>query len=146
MDRVGAFAAEFVAQFLSLPILTQWSIAILISAGLVVHIFAYNEHTAQDGPSIFTTAGIFFTFVGIAEGLFGFDSLDIEKSVPTLLGGLKTAFIASVFGVGIALSLKLRTALFGLPRSGDLDKVYGATIDDLAHQLFSISQRTYWTR
>ncbi len=138
MDRIGTLAAEVFAQFLSLPILTQWSVAILLSAGIVVHVFAYNERTAHDGPSIFTTAGIFFTFVGIAEGLFGFNSLDIESSVPTLLGGLKTAFIASVFGVGIALTLKLRLVFFGLPQSGGSETVHGATIDDLAHQLIAV--------
>jgi ABC-type transporter Mla subunit MlaD len=138
VDQIKTLAAQILNEFSSLPLLTQWSVAILISVGFVVHVFVYNERTAHDGPSIFTTAGIFFTFVGIAEGLFGFDSLDIERSVPTLLGGLKTAFIASVFGVGIALTLKLRVILFGLPQSGGSDSVHGATIDDLANQLIAV--------
>ena len=138
MDRLGAISAAIINEFSALPILTQLAIVFLFVCGLIVHLFKYNEHTVHDGPSIFTTAGIFFTFLGIAEGLFSFDSFDIEKSVPTLLGGLKTAFFASVVGVGIALSIKLRAAAFGLPRSDSSDKVYGATIDDLSHQLFGI--------
>ena len=94
--------------------------------------FAYNVRSAHDAPSIFTTGGIFFTFVGIAEGLFSFDVAKIEDSVPLLLGGLKTAFLASVVGVFIALSIKLRSVLFGIPRSTTPKDVRGATVDDPA--------------
>jgi hypothetical protein len=52
-----------------LPVLTQYAVIFLSVTGLIVHLFAYNEKTAHDGPTLFTTAGIFFTFVGIAEGL-----------------------------------------------------------------------------
>ncbi|WP_337045271.1 MotA/TolQ/ExbB proton channel family protein [Emticicia sp. 17c] len=54
-------------------------------------------------PSMFTTIGILGTFGGIAYGLWFFNPEDIEKSIPTLLQGLKTAFLASI--VGIALSI-----------------------------------------
>jgi hypothetical protein len=137
VDRVWNVGAAIFVHFAQLPIFTQWSVAVLLAAGLVVHL-AFNEHTAYDGPSIFTTAGIFFTFIGIAEGLFGFDTAHLESSVPSLLSGLKTAFIASVFGVGVALSLKLRLATFGVPTAKSGQRVYGATIDDLAHQLDGI--------
>jgi hypothetical protein len=57
-----------------------------------------------------------------------------------LLDGLKTAFIASVVGVGAALSIKLRYAIFGVRRSNRSAPVGGATIDDLHNQLISVQQ------
>jgi hypothetical protein len=126
--------------FLTLPLITQWAVVILLVSAVVVHLFVYGERTVHDGPSIFTTAGIFFTFLGIAEGLYGFDVLKIDTSVPTLLDGLKTAFIASVFGVGAALTIKLRYALFGLPHHATDGKIEGATIDDLHNQMVAVQQ------
>jgi hypothetical protein len=64
----------------------------LMVCALLAHLLKYNEHTVHEGPSIFTTAGIFFTFLGIAEGLYEFDPKKIDASIPALLDGLKTAF------------------------------------------------------
>jgi hypothetical protein len=83
---------SLLAEFQKLPLLTQYAVIFLCVTGLIVHSFAYNEKTAHDGPTLFTTAGIFFTFVGLAEGLYRFDVSNIETSVPSLLSGLKTAF------------------------------------------------------
>lgn len=58
-----------------------------------------NPHIFEMIPPFFTTIGIFGTFLGIATGLYLFDVQDIENSIPVLLGGLKTAFIASIFGI-----------------------------------------------
>jgi hypothetical protein len=90
-------------------------------------------------PSIFTTAGIFFTFLGIAEGLYEFNPQNIDASIPALLDGLKTAFIASVVGVGAALSIKIRYAVLGVKRS-DQARLEGASVDDLYSQLLGIQQ------
>ncbi len=125
--------------FLSLPIITQWAVTVLLVSGLIVHL-AYNERIVHDGPSIFTTSGIFFTFLGIAEGLYGFDPQKIDASIPALLDGLKTAFIASVVGVGAALSIKLRYALFGVRRKAQATRTAGATIDDLFAQMVAVQQ------
>jgi len=58
-----------------------------------------NKYVFELIPQIFTTIGILGTFMGIAVGLFFFDVKDMESSIPVLLGGLKTAFIASIFGI-----------------------------------------------
>lgn len=50
-------------------------------------------------PSLFTTLGIFGTFLGIYVGLQNFDVKDINNSIPTLLEGMKTAFLTSIFGI-----------------------------------------------
>ena len=99
----GLLSAEISRYWLiyqQLPLITQWAVTIMVIAGMIVHVFTYGERVVpNDAPSIFTTAGIFFTFLGIAEGLYDFDAQHIEATIPRLLEGLKTAFIASVFGV-----------------------------------------------
>src|ERR1700722_14891494 len=73
-----------------------------------------EKKAVHAGPTILTTIGIFATFLGIAMGLSRFETTNIQESVPELLSGLKTAFWASVFGVGFALTLKLRHYVQGL--------------------------------
>lgn len=58
-----------------------------------------NEHLFDFFPHLFPTLGILFTFIGIAIGLWNFDSNNIEKSIPELMNGLKTAFFVSIGGV-----------------------------------------------
>mgnify|MGYP001267187967 FL=1 len=59
-------------------------------------------------PSIFTTIGIFGTFVGIIIGLLNFDVNNITDSIPILLEGLKTAFFTSILGVILSLIYNYR--------------------------------------
>jgi len=102
MGAISEYTNNVRNVFLALPVITQFAVTILLVAGVIVHVFKYNERTVHDGPSIFTTSGIFFTFLGIAQGLYGFDPTKIDASIPLLFDGLKTAFIASVVGVGAA--------------------------------------------
>ena len=60
-----------------------------------------NEHLFDFIPHLFPTLGILFTFIGIAYGLYHFDSNNIEKSIPELMNGLKTAFYVSIAGVSL---------------------------------------------
>ena len=46
-------ASNFLVFFRKLPILTQWAVTILVPAGFIVHVFAYNARTVHDAPSIF---------------------------------------------------------------------------------------------
>ena len=50
-------------------------------------------------PTILSSLGILGTFIGIAVGLYTFDVNNIDKSVPTLLEGLKLAFVSSIAGI-----------------------------------------------
>lgn len=124
----------------NLPQLTQAAVAGLLIFGFYVHAAKFNAKSAIEAPAIFTTCGIFFTFVGIALGLLNFKVSDIQASVPALLDGLKTAFLASVVGVFIALTIKLRYALCVVPAKNRNTDVYGATIDDLVKQLIGVQQ------
>lgn len=67
-----------------------------------------NLHELDLIPSMFTTIGILGTFGGIAYGLWFFNPEDIEKSIPTLLKGLKTAFFASIFGIALSIIFSKR--------------------------------------
>ena len=58
-----------------------------------------NPYLLQIIPSIFTTLGVFGTFIGISYGLYNFQTDDIQKSIPELLDGMKTAFGTSILGI-----------------------------------------------
>jgi len=62
-----------------------------------------NPYIFESIPQVFPSIGILGTFLGIAYGLWDFDEKDIEGSIPQLLKGLKTAFLASIFGVGLLI-------------------------------------------
>jgi hypothetical protein len=123
--------------FLALPFQTQCMLGAIFTFWLLFNIF-YNEKAVAFGPTILTTLGIFATFLGIALGLSEFDSNNIQASVPSLLAGLKTAFWASVAGVGGALLLKFRHQFFDrsiVEGTGEHGEVTGA---DLARLLSGI--------
>ena len=79
-----------------------------------------NPYIFDSIPQVFPTIGILGTFLGIAYGLFYFDVDNMTESIPELLNGLKTAFIASIFGIiGLLIFSKL-TAI--VQRGNDKDK------------------------
>ncbi len=96
---------------------------------------SFNRRAITQGPTILTTFGIFGTFVGIAVGLSEFDTSNVREGVPALLSGLKTAFWASVFGVGGALCLKLRVFILGTAEDDDENRETEATVADVVRTL-----------
>lgn len=56
-------------------------------------------------PSLISTLGVLGTFLGITIGLFFFDTSNLDKSIPLLLEGLKTAFYTSLLGMAGSLVL-----------------------------------------
>lgn len=92
---------------MGLSIETLAFIVVICILGLYFHA-RYDQKTAEQAPTILTTLGIFATFLAIALGLLRFDSLNIQDSVPALLDSMKTAFWASVAGVGWALTFNFR--------------------------------------
>lgn len=96
----------------SLPLDAQVMMLFMGILTLFFHV-RFDEKTTSYAPTILTTTGIFATFLGIALGLVEFDSANVQSSVPNLLNGLKTAFWASVAGVGGALTIKFRHFFFG---------------------------------
>ena len=96
----------------SLSVVSQLFIVGILAIWVVFNV-RYSPRVVELGPTILTTLGIFGTFLGVAIGLAHFDSTNVQASVPALLAGLKTAFWASVFGVGAAVQIKGREFLFG---------------------------------
>lgn len=65
-----------------------------------------HKRTVDAFPSIISTLGVLGTFLGITIGLAGFDVNDLTRSIPILLGGLKTAFYTSLGGMLGSLILR----------------------------------------
>ena len=61
--------------------------------------FWNNQYIFDTIPSVFPTLGILGTAIGITVGLWHFDTMDIQNSLPQLLNGLKSAFIATMLGI-----------------------------------------------
>jgi hypothetical protein len=56
--------------------------------------------------TMMTSLGILGTFVGIVIGLMVFDPAHVDESIKGLLGGLRTAFLTSVVGMGCTMYFK----------------------------------------
>ena len=63
---------------------------------------------SSNAPTILTSFGIFFTFLGILIALSNFDVKDVNGSVPRLLDGLRLAFLSSVVGLRIKMIVMVR--------------------------------------
>ena len=122
-----------------LGIFTQAAIACISLIGVALHV-RWTRRSASLGPTLLTTLGIFFCFSGIAWGLLDFDPNDVKGSVPLLLRGIRTSFWASVFGIGWALTIKIRVLLLGSPPLAKVGTTHGATVDDLAEQLSRLNR------
>ncbi len=122
--------------------LTEYAIAFVSVVGLYFQI-KWSRRGIALGPTLLTTLGIFFCFMGIAVGLADFDPNDVKASVPHLLQGIRTSFWVSVSGIGWALIIKIRYVIFGdgglsaAPATGGA--AAGATVDDLATQLLLLN-------
>jgi hypothetical protein len=76
----------------------------LISSVTVFFQIRYDARDLNYGPIILTMLGILGCFLGIAKGLFYFDTTNVQNSVPGLLDGIKTSFWASIAGIVGALT------------------------------------------
>lgn len=112
-------------------------LATIIVVGLLAH-RRFTTATVNQVPTILTMLGILGTFAGVTYGLLNFDTTNIQGSMPFLISGIRTAFIASVAGVFCAITIKVRYRLFGAESiEGPQD---AATIDDLVTQLRGVQQ------
>jgi len=122
--------------------LTEYAIVFVSVVGLYFQI-RWSRRGIALGPTLLTTLGIFFCFMGIAIGLADFDPNDVKSSVPHLLQGIRTSFWVSVSGIGWALTIKIRYAIFGDTglslAAATNGTTAGATVDDLATQLLLLN-------
>lgn len=108
---------SFFAQFLaSTPGWTQFVMALMVFLFIWTFTLKFTPRYVRSAPTIFTTMGIFFTFVGISLALFSFNTKDLQNSLPAFLSGMKTAFYVSILGVLFSLAIKIRYSVFGVPK------------------------------
>lgn len=73
-------------------------------------------------PSLISTLGVIGTFAGITAGLMNFDTGNLDKSIPLLLEGLKTAFFTSLAGmIGSLILSRQVSAVFDQKDGGISD-------------------------
>jgi hypothetical protein len=92
-----------------------------------------NPYLYESIPTVFTTLGVFGTFVGIYVGLLKFDVNKITESIPLLLEGLKTAFLTSI--VGIILSF-----IFGRISQRVLNQVEKQSVSAANNELSALNE------
>ena len=129
---------EILTFFLSPPLNQAAAVAIiglffLSWRGLRPSADAFQRKISGNGAGLLTTTGIFFTFVGITKGLYGFDIDSIDDSIPRLLDGMNTAFFSSVLGIGSAI-------VFKFIQSTKTTTTSGATADDILGELQNIGE------
>jgi len=115
-------------------------IFIVINLSLTIYLthIRFNRFSVTHGPEILTTSGIFGCFIGIALALLNFDTSDIAHSVPSLLEGVKTAFWASVTGVGGALYLKFRHYRNKGPIPDEITHIKATTLEDVVVSMHAL--------
>ncbi|QIA65408.1 hypothetical protein GT360_17870 [Vibrio astriarenae] len=83
-----------------------------LAIGLGAGIFLCNKEPRSNKiaaiPSLLTSGGVLFTFLGIALGLLNFDPNDLNNSISTLLSGLTLAFWSSIFGMAFSIIFRLK--------------------------------------
>ena len=82
-----------------------------------------NRFSKNQLSNLSLTLGITGTFVGIFLGLLDFDTTNIESSVPSLLDGLKIAFVTSITGLVISIIVKIFPEFWKLPKIVSDDNV-----------------------
>jgi hypothetical protein len=74
--------------------------------------FWNNSYIFDSIPPVFPTLGIFCTALGITFGLSGFNTENIQESLPTLLEGLRLAFFATMAGIiGLIIFQKINAII-----------------------------------
>lgn len=96
-------------------------------------VMRFDRFAVVHGPEILTTMGIFGCFFGIALALLDFDPRDVQKSVPLLLEGVKTAFWASVSGVGGSLAIRARHRFQKTPIQATEGAIKSSSLDDVVN-------------
>ena len=86
-----------------------WVIVLFLAFSLISVNSTDNKKRAlvELAPGVLTTLGILGTFTGVFIGLLDFDVRTINKSVPTLLEGLKVAFGTSIVGLAAAMVFRV---------------------------------------
>lgn len=92
---------------------SEFGVYSAIAIVIVPYLLRKNQAPGEI-QSVVTSLGLLGTFAGILAGLYFFDTTDIDKSIPSLLGGLKTAFYTSVAGVFASVLIQIYPKVYGM--------------------------------
>ena len=114
------------------------SFLVVMGVLALVHLSTFPSRRWHiDFKTPIVSLGILGTFVGVAMGLWEFDSQAVEESVPNLLEGLKTAFQTSIFGMAIAIALAIIERFvpqFGSDKSQSEKQTLAALLEEAKQQ------------
>lgn len=139
LPLVANAQANIIASIFSSTETTVFIFAIALTTIYLGHI-RYSRFSIAHGPEILTTLGITGCFVGIALGLLEFDSTNVQTSIPTLLGGVKTAFWSSIAGVIGALYIRFLHHVKKSPAIKNSGDVKSASMDDVVATMVALKE------
>lgn len=120
--------------------LTIFFLLVNIFLAIYFAFIRFNRFAVQHGPEVLTTIGIFGCFLGISMALMNFDAGDVSASVPHLLEGVRTAFLASVSGVAGSLLIRARHHFHKTPIPQSTGAPKSANLDDVVQALQSLQR------
>lgn len=129
---LGSVSSSFITDFFLLFIVIVFIYAVVVS------VKGSNSSFTHQAPNILTSLGILGTFTGIVIGLLSFDfsgSETIDESLPSLLNGLKTAFITSLGGMLAAIIFKGLDSLVFVKHRQEMEIPDEVTPGDIHKQL-----------
>ena len=107
MGYIFKFLAFNIGQYIGVSLTISDLIIYFVMGHIIVHIIKNNKINDKEKRNFYINLlpilGVIGTFAGICIGLADFNSNEIEKSVPLLLQGLKTAFWTSLIGTSLAV-------------------------------------------
>ena len=107
MGYIFKFLAFNIGQYIGVSLTLSDLIIYFVMGYIIVHIIKNNKINDKEKRNFYINLlpilGVIGTFAGICIGLADFNSNEIEKSVPLLLQGLKTAFWTSLIGTSLAV-------------------------------------------
>lgn len=107
MGYIFKFLAFNIGQYIGISLTVSDLIIYFVMGYIIVHIIKNNKINDKEKRNFYINLlpilGVIGTFAGICIGLADFNSNEIEKSVPLLLQGLKTAFWTSLIGTSLAV-------------------------------------------
>lgn len=140
-EFIGKLQAEIAAN--SLIEFFCWTLVIVAGLALASAFLTKDRRLlafAAAAPTLLPTLGLIGTFIGIFVGLMDFDPENIDESVPPLLLGLKIAFVTSI--IGMVLGVTVHILLFFRPRRGTEEEVTEAQFLSALVQIRDASQET----
>ena len=107
MGYIFKFLAFNIGQYIGISLTVSDLIIYFVMGYIIIHIIKNNKINDKEKRNFYINLlpilGVIGTFAGICIGLADFNSNEIEKSVPLLLQGLKTAFWTSLIGTSLAV-------------------------------------------